>query len=316
MRRIAITVAACCVLAGTAVFSAQAADPPVWVFSSGVGLDDPAPLRGRAAASSAAVVAQASAGPRTSERQPVWVFSTGVGLETHYQRYVETVQDATFMKQDGWFHGVTLDARLEAGPWQFRGDLRYAWGTIDYAGSGTAQDIDDTVFEGRVLLARVFPVASGGKIIPYAGFGYRRLEDGFGGVATSTGALGYDRISQYYYIPVGVEGTFPLGRGWHVKPTVEFDHLVRGSQTSELSSLLPGLADLENEQNKGYGLRGSVMLSSTVLRTPVEFGPYLRYWKIADSNSAPLTFNGVTVARGLEPANETIEAGVALKLWY
>lgn len=273
-------------------------------------------MKSAALRSAVAAVVLTAAGAEAQEQKPVWVFEGGVGLENHYQSYVETVQSTTFMKQDGWFGGVTLEGRLKSDRWQLRGELRYAWGEMDYSGSGTANGIDDTVFEGRALLAHVFPTGDGRQFIPYVGFGYRRLEDNFGGVTTSTGALGYDRISQYYYIPIGLESILPLGRGWHLKPTIEFDYFLKGTQTSRLSTVLAGLSDLENDQGSGYGLRGSLTFASTILRTPVEFGPFIRYWNIDESDVATISFRGRTVARGLEPANETFEAGLALKLWY
>jgi hypothetical protein len=51
-------------------------------------------------------------------------------------------------------------------------------------------------------------------------------------------------------------------------------------------------------------------------RTPVEFGPFVRYWNIKQSDTQAITFNGVTVANGYEPANHTTEIGLGMKVWF
>ena len=42
----------------------------------------------------------------------------------------------------------------------------------------------------------------------------------------------------------------------------------------------------------------------------------MRYWNIDDSDVQPVNFQGVTVGGGFEPANETIEVGLALKVRF
>lgn len=241
-------------------------------------------------------------------------YTGALGIEAHRQRYREPSLDVT---EKGWFGGLTAEGTAELRLWQLRGDVRLAYGQMEYSGSGTADGIDDAAFEGRILLARAIPIGDGRhRVTPYFGYGYRRLMDYLGGHITSTGAAGYDRLSQYHYMPVGVEGTFRLGAGWSVKPTVEYDQLLEGSQDSYLSQAVAGLGDLHNTQESGWGLRASIMLQTTAWQRPIEFGPFVRYWNIEDSDVQPVTFRGLTVGGGFEPANETIEAGAALKLRF
>jgi hypothetical protein len=187
---------------------------------------------------------------------------------------------------------------------------------MNYTGSGTVDGIDDRVFEGRLTVGRALLLGAqgGSRITPFLGYGYRRLYDELGGRVTSTGALGYDRLSQYHYAPLGVEGLFFLGDRWSVRPTLEYDYFIAGSQDSYLSQTGLGLGDLHNSQDSGYGVRASLLFGTIIGSLRMEFGPYLRYWKIDDSDIQPVVFSGVTVGGGFEPANETYEAGLAVKV--
>ena len=121
-------------------------------------------------------------------------YSGGYGVEFHRQEYREPSLDVS---EKGWFGGVTADGMAEYRLWQLRADGRLAYGMVSYSGSGTEDGISDIVFEGRLLLGRAIPLAGGvNRITPYFGYGYRRLYDYLGGHITSTGAAGYDRLSQ------------------------------------------------------------------------------------------------------------------------
>jgi hypothetical protein len=240
--------------------------------------------------------------------------SYSFGTEIHRQEYREPSIDVS---EKGWFGGLTGDAIVAFGLWQLRIDGRVAYGMMDYSGSGTEDGIDDYVFEGRVVFGRVIPLGPGGnRITPYAGYGYRVLYDTLGGHTTSSGAVGYDRLSQYHYIPIGIEAGFRLNQNWAIKPTVEFDWLIQGTQDSYLSRAIAGLSDLHNTQDSGWGVRGSIMFQTSVRGTAIEFGPFVRYWDIDQSNTEGVSFQGVTVGGGFEPANHTIEAGAALKVLF
>ena len=242
-------------------------------------------------------------------------YSGSLGIETHYQDYREP---SISVSETGYFVGGTAEGRIESDIWQLRGDIRYAVGSMDYTGSGRINDIDDTVFEGRLLVAVSLPFGDGGahRAIPYIGYGYRYLLDELGGRTSTTGARGYDRISQYHYVPIGLEAVIAAAGGWTFKPTVEYDYFISGSQDSKLSQAVAGLGDLSNSQDSGYGLRASFMAGTKLGSVPVEFGPFLRYWNIDNSDIGPVSYNGVTVAGGYEPANETVEVGLAVKVWF
>lgn len=68
-------------------------------------------------------------------------------------------------------------------------------GLPKYDGSGTVN-----TFYTELLGDVYVPVLSDF----YAGLGYRSLTDDFVGVTTTAGTSGYDRRSQYFYIPLGM----------------------------------------------------------------------------------------------------------------
>src|SRR5229473_765251 len=126
-------------------------------------------------------------------------------------------------------------------------------------------------------------------------------------------AVGYDRLSQYFYIPVGLGFSFVAGN-WILRPTAEYDYLVRGKQVSYLSQDGAN-GDLTNKQTHGYGLRGTLLAETGTPWGRIAFGPFVRYWNIGESKPAFVTFAGVPV-EGFEPHNKTLEAGATLRFRF
>jgi hypothetical protein len=239
-------------------------------------------------------------------------YSWAAGLELHHQRYEE---DSLNVEEKGYFGGLTLEGQADFRTWLARIDGRLAYGQMDYTGSGSIDSIDNWVFEARIIAGPNLAIAPDARVTPYIGYGYRTLIDLGGGRLTSTGFAGYDRWSQYHYIPVGVEGEFRLSPAWSVKPTLEYDYFITGTQNSYLSNVA-GYSDAENDQDSGYGLRASLMFGTTAWQRPVEFGPFVRYWHIDQSDYAPFVRNGTQIGLVYEPENETIEAGLAVKMRF
>ncbi len=130
---------------------------------------------------------------------------------------------------------------------------------------------------------------------------------------TTTGAVGYDRLSQYFYIPVGLSFSFVAG-SWILRPSAEYDYLVRGKQTSYLSQAGAN-GDVSNTQNHGYGLRGALLAETGTPWGRIAFGPFVRYWNIGESKPAFFTVGGV-LFEGIEPHNKTLEAGATLRFRF
>lgn len=188
-----------------------------------------------------------------------------------------------------------------------RFELRHAYGELYYQGSGTLDSVPNTTIESRALMAAEFHPEAGVAIAPYAGIGYRYLFNDLRGF-TTTGAIGYRRYSRYLYLPLGINLRFRAGESWVVAPTVEYDYFIRGEQESLLSDTGLGFNDVTNRQRKGYGYRAALMFEKGNLA----FGPWLQGWEIEDSDIQPIGGGFF----GLEPKNETFEAGIEVKYHF
>jgi hypothetical protein len=191
-----------------------------------------------------------------------------------------------------------------------RGDLRYALGSVDYTGSGTASAQPDWYVEARVLIGKDRAI-NDAVLSPYFGLGYRYLFNDARGI-TSTGAAGYRRESNYIYLPIGIIHRMALNDQAQLESTLEYDHLLAGKQVSQLSDAGLGYGDLNNTQNKGYGLKLSILYK----KDEWAVGPFVHYWNIGKSDTAILFRYGTPVGTGWEPANNTLEFGLKAGLQF
>jgi hypothetical protein len=220
------------------------------------------------------------------------------------------------MKQDGVMYGI-------AGAWtkhydgsMLKAEARFSYGQVDYENSGTLDDIDDFMLEFRMLGGKELPVSKSSTITAYAGFGYRYLRDDMSGRTTSTGAAGYVRESNYYYIPIGVEALTRLEQGWSLGAVLEYDLFLWGKQVSYLSDANSNFSDIENDQNDGYGWRGSIKLRKKGRGKEYVIEPFIRYWDIEQSESQDVFYNGVLWGYGYEPKNNSRELGIKLSVIF
>ncbi|MDO8722670.1 MAG: hypothetical protein Q7J31_10670, partial [Syntrophales bacterium] len=161
------------------------------------------------------------------------------------------------------------------------------------------------VLEIRGLGGYGFPILKATTIKPYLGIGYRYLNDDMSGRYTSTNAFGYERESTYIYSPIGIEVITTLKNGWSVGAMLEYDYFWEGTQKSHLG-WQPGYYDIENDQEKGYGLRGSVEFRKKGEKLDFLIEPFIRYWNIEDSKIT--TDPGGTSWK--EPKNNSTEFGI------
>jgi len=239
-----------------------------------------------------------------------------IGPELYSFRYKEP----GYMKEEGTFYGIAVgytyrgwihdppEQTLSDDKTMIRAEGRFAFGQVDYEGETwggtpvTQDNIDDFAMEGRLLLG---PEWLGEDILNtlYAGIGYRYLNDD-----SSSDPGGYERESNYYYIPMGYEINTSIRAGWSLVGKVEFDYFIWGLQKTHLSDV--GLFDVENHQGSGHGYRASIKLQKMSKNAVFVIEPFLRYWDIDDSGVEYAGY-GIYV---LEPANETTEYGIQL-IW-
>jgi len=209
----------------------------------------------------------------------------------------------------------------------FRLEGRYAFGKVDYESNGTGSEagIPYWAIEFRGLAGYDIPVMAESRVTPFLGLGYRYLYDDGGAGITTTGHWGYDRESHYIYLPVGVETQFNIKNGWSIGFTAEYDFFIDGQQISHLEDGGTGYDTVENDQNDGYGLRGSFRIMKETEKLDFFIEPFVRYWNIDDSDVVALKINGAVipipgspgyVVGGLEPENNTTEYGVKMGFRY
>jgi len=188
-----------------------------------------------------------------------------------------------------------------------RGDLRYAFGPVDYTGSGSMSGQPDWYIEARGLIGKDWTLGDA-VFSPYIGLGYRYLLNDARGISCigSTCYFGYRRESNYLYLPIGVTHRIALNDRARLVTELEYDHLLSGKQISMLSDGGVGYSDVTNKQNSGYGLKLSVMYE----KNKWALGPYLHYWNIDQSDTVIVYQNGIPVGIGYEPKNDTVEFGV------
>ena len=229
-----------------------------------------------------------------------------LGPEGYYYAY----REPHFVKQIGPFAGVNTSYTYKSGPAFLTANGIFDVGYLNYSSDGTGK------LNGLWNITGDFRLLAGADVMrnewfgftPFTGLGYRLLYEFGNGRKSTTGALGYDRLSRYFYIPVGLGFSFAAG-GWVIRPSAEYDFLVRGQQSSYLSQA--GAVDVTNQQNHGYGLRGTLLFEYG----PVAFGPFIRYWNIGESKPAFFGAGGFEFV-GVEPHNKTIEAGGTLRFRF
>lgn len=234
------------------------------------------------------------------------------GTEISHIKY----EEPDVMEEEGMMYGVvgSYTYRNMLNNLMFKLEGKGSWGQVDYENSGTMDNVDDYMLEFRGLAGYDFSIFTASTLTPYIGFGYRYLNDDLTGT-TSTGALGYERESNYFYSPIGIELIAELNYEWSLGITVEYDYFWKGIQKSHLSDANSLFNDLENDQNKGYGVRGSVKLQKQGEKFDFLIEPFIRYWNIKKSEDDDITFAGVVFGYGYEPKNNSTEIGgkIAIK---
>ena len=187
--------------------------------------------------------------------------------------------------------------------WMALYTLEYSFGNIDYTSAGTGT-MKKEYYKGRLeyYISTVSRLGAN-DLRPYIGVGYRDLLDDSGFKRSSTNHLGYDRLSQYYYLPVGAI--------WYLNEKVslksQYNYFLEGKQTSFLNEVLPNTYSVnpKNTQRIGWGI--DLTLRSKLNDKWSTYG-FLRSWNIEDSDltvCSPLIYC-------MEPKNQTHEIGAGI----
>jgi hypothetical protein len=213
------------------------------------------------------------------------------------------------MEEKGMMYGIVGSIAYH-NDLMLKAEGRFSYGQVDYdgtTGGGTpvsANNIHDYLWEFRGLIGYDFEVLNSTVLTPYVGFGHRYLNDNFQKLSG-----GYERKTNYIYVPMGLEVVTYLNNGWSWGAAIEYDWFLWGKQKSYLSDFLPGLNNVNNKQNKGYGLRGSVNLVKKGDRMSFIVSPFIRYWNIRESKHSAVTYYGTYAGEAWEPNNNSTEIG-------
>jgi hypothetical protein len=243
---------------------------------------------------------------------PLARHSFEIGPELSYIKY----QEPGVMEQKGMMYGI-------GAAYTYRNGViikiagRYSYGQVDYQNSGTLNNINDSIFEIRALGGYDFKISSSFTMTPFFGFAYRYLRDDMAGRISSTGAAGYLREANYYYSPIGIEAVNVFDQGWSTGVILEYDLFWKGVQKSYLSGIVGGgYNDITNNQNSGYGLRGSLFIKKQMERVSFTIEPFVRYWNIDKSDDQIITRFGIPWSIGWEPKNNSTEIGVMFMIGF
>jgi len=229
-----------------------------------------------------------------------------------YVSYID-YREPGVMSQDGVMYGLM-------GRFAYHDDFMIklegygAGGTVDYkggtweGGSLRINNVPDYMLEGRLVGGWDFSLSPGFLLTPFFGFGYRYLNDDM----HQKDPGGYERESNYFYSPLGLEGALSLEDGWDIGLILEYDIFWAGRQVSHLSDVYPGYNDPVNHQHQGYGLRASLRVMKDCGQVTLGVEPFVRYWKIQESSSDWLTFYGIPDGQVIEPRNNSTEIGANL----
>lgn len=235
-----------------------------------------------------------------------------VGVEGFRDRYREPGPDVnehadygsvTAAYKYSWSNGVFATT-----------ENRASYGKDDYKSpDGTINGIPQYEFESRVIAGMRLPFLRG-TVNPYVGLGARFYYDNSKGEVTSLGLFGYDRRILQFYAPIGLTYKFSYG-DWIFAPTLEADPLLLGKVNTRLRNVGANYDNVTNTQQEGFGARGEFMFGQVMDSYAWQAGPFVRYWKVDDSNLQSGRLNGVP-SQLYEPTNDRLQMGAALKVSF
>jgi len=241
-----------------------------------------------------------------------------LGLQFFYYRYDEP---SVNVSEIGEPFGITVKGTVTSQKYFATADVRYMFGDVDYDGSGTINNEGVDSWELRGLFGRDFAINREYSISPYIGVGYRTLFNDNRGVS-STGAIGYRRFNQLYYLPIGVYPRTHIDSNARLAASLEYDFVLHGNQETNLADVNVGDPNVNNGQSSGYGIRGDIMYETRTWG----LGPFFTYWHVDQSKTKISIDNSAVSCAGVggppcilstvEPANHTFEAGVAFKYHF
>ena len=185
--------------------------------------------------------------------------------------------------------------------------LEYSFGNVDYSSAATGT-MKKQYYKSRLeyYLSASSRVGAN-DLLPYIGLGYRNLLDDSGFKTSSTNHLGYDRLSKYYYVPIGAI--------WYISDSLslksQYNYFLEGKQISFLNEILPNTYPVnpQNTQRLGWGI--DLTLRSKLNSKWSTYG-FFRSWNIEDSDAVSCS----ALIYCYEPKNQTHEIGAGISYHF
>ncbi len=205
-----------------------------------------------------------------------------------------------------WGDAITT-SNTKSTNFSFLYTLEYSFGNVDYSSAGTGT-MKKQYYKGRLeyYLSTSSKVGAN-DLLPYIGLGYRDLLDDSGYKTSSTNHLGYDRLSKYYYVPIGAI--------WYISDSLslksQYNYFLEGNQISFLNEILPNTYPVnpENTQRIGWGI--DLTLRSKLNNKWSTYG-FFRSWNIEDSDVVSCS----ALIYCYEPKNQTHEIGAGISYHF
>ena len=201
----------------------------------------------------------------------------------------------------------TATSNTKSTNFSFLYTLEYSFGNVDYSSAGTGT-MKKQYYKSRLeyYLSTSSRVGAN-DLLPYIGLGYRDLLDDSGFKTSSTNHLGYDRLSKYYYVPIGAI--------WYISDSLslksQYNYFLEGKQISFLNEILPNTYTVnpENTQRLGWGI--DLTLRSKLNSKWSTYG-FFRSWNIEDSDAVSCS----ALIYCYEPKNQTNEIGAGISYHF
>jgi hypothetical protein len=274
----------------------------------------------------AALLAGAGFMPGVAQAQTVQSGTRGgfeAGVELFDYGYRERLDGETIVYYDGLFAGFHLNYVETIGGNMFlRAKLSSAAGSVDYrapdpAGDERIENVGHAVGQLELHIGIDLPIGGGATLSPFTGLASRALIDESGGEMTSGGLSGYDREVGFAYLPIGAGARVPVGKG-AILFNAQYNLVLSGTAESKFSGVDPELPDLKLDFEGGHGFEASVAYQMPLGRHALSFGPFVRHWKLDQSESFVVT-NPDDPSESFalfEPPSRTTELGLRLSFAF
>jgi hypothetical protein len=174
------------------------------------------------------------------------------------------------------------------------GKITYDGGNL--SGARYSQPTSDWILNGRATLGFYRNIGATWSLTPYAGFGFRDLNDKIEGSGS------YNRNISYVYLPFGAQIAGFVTRTWSLLFSADLDLMIYGTVISKLSDVDSSAPDVTNH-NKGIGGRLTATIRHDMGRYGIHAGAAYQKWKIDQSDGVRITLGNQTGTL-YEPENE------------